>query len=517
MLRKIWPCLPLALFVLAVLARVLPGPRTIDDAFITFRYTRNLLDGLGFVYNPGQAVLGTTTPLFTLLLALLALPFGGAAANFPALALGVSAVADGLTTVLLYTLGQQLGSRNVGLATALAWIIAPFSVTFAIGGLETSVYVLLLVGTMWAYLHGRVVLAAGLSAAAILTRPDAVLLAGPLLAWHALRSQPNVTHAAFWRQNAKAIIVFLLPLLAWTAWAWLSFGSPIAQSVSAKSNAYRVDALGMLAALVNFYATPFLEHLTFGGAWLYIGLWLYPFLFIAGAWAVYKRQAHSLPFALFPWIYFVVFAIGNPLIFRWYLTPPLPFYILFIALGVHALAVQLAARMRSAALSAALAALLIALPSLCLLRGWTLQPAQAPLRLAPSMAWVELEHLYEEAARSLQPAIAASVEPISVAAGDVGVLGYHLPEARILDLVGLNSKETLPYYPLDALYYGDFIYAVAPSLIMDERPDYVVILEIYGRYGLLQDPRFLQSYQRIQLLPTTIYGSDGLAIYQYMP
>ncbi len=517
MLRKIWPYLPLALFVLAVLARVLPGPRTIDDAFITFRYTRNLLDGLGFVYNPGQAVLGTTTPLFTLLLALLALPFGGAAANFPALALGLSAVADGLTTVLLYTLGQQLGSRNAGLAAALAWVIAPFSVTFAIGGLETSVYVLFLVATMWAYLHGRVVLAAGLSAAAILTRPDAVLLAGPLLAWHALRSQPNVTHTAFWRQNAKAIIAFLLPLLAWAAWAWLTFGSPIAQSVAAKSNAYRIGPMAMLANLVNFYATPFLEHLTFGMHWLYVGLWLYPFLFIVGAWAVYKHQANSLPFAFFPWIYFVVFAIGNPLIFRWYLTPPLPFYILFIALGVHALAVQLSARLRSAPLAKVLATLLILLPSLSLLRGWALQPAQPPLRPAPTMAWVELELLYEEAARYLRPTILTSPSPVTLAAADVGMLGYQLAEVRILDLVGLNSKETLPYYPLDAVYYGDFLYAIPPNLILDELPDFVVILEIYGRYGLLQDPRFLEQYELIRFLPTDIYGTGRLDIYQRVP
>ena len=43
-----------------------------DDAFITFRYARNLAEGLGLVYNPGaewEPVLGTTTPLFALLLA----------------------------------------------------------------------------------------------------------------------------------------------------------------------------------------------------------------------------------------------------------------------------------------------------------------------------------------------------------------------------------------------------------------------------------------------------------------
>ena len=39
-------------------ARIMPEPRTIDDAFITFRYSRNLAAGEGFVYNPGARTLG---------------------------------------------------------------------------------------------------------------------------------------------------------------------------------------------------------------------------------------------------------------------------------------------------------------------------------------------------------------------------------------------------------------------------------------------------------------------------
>src|SRR2546427_11263191 len=54
--------------VVALLARVLTGPHPIDDAYITFRYARNLAEGLGLVYNPGEWVLGTTAPLWAMLL-----------------------------------------------------------------------------------------------------------------------------------------------------------------------------------------------------------------------------------------------------------------------------------------------------------------------------------------------------------------------------------------------------------------------------------------------------------------
>ena len=80
--------------ILALAARLIPGPRTIDDAYITFRYARNLLAGNGFVFNPGERVLGTTTPLFTLILAAAALPFGGSAAPFPGIAFAIATLFD---------------------------------------------------------------------------------------------------------------------------------------------------------------------------------------------------------------------------------------------------------------------------------------------------------------------------------------------------------------------------------------------------------------------------------------
>jgi hypothetical protein len=99
-----------------------------------------------------------------------------------------------------------------------------------------------------------------------------------------------------------------------------------------------------------------------------------------------------------------------------------------------------------------------------------------------------------------------------LAAGDVGVMGYYTP-AKILDTVGLNSEEALRYYPLDPRFYV-INYAVAPDLIVDQKPDYVVILEVYGRNGLLKDARFQNFYALQQSVPTDLYGSDGMLVYK---
>src|SRR5262245_13423472 len=47
-----------------IASQVLP---VYDDAYITFRYARNLAAGVGFVYHAGEWILGTTSPLFGLL------------------------------------------------------------------------------------------------------------------------------------------------------------------------------------------------------------------------------------------------------------------------------------------------------------------------------------------------------------------------------------------------------------------------------------------------------------------
>jgi hypothetical protein len=143
------------------------------------------------------------------------------------------------------------------------------------------------------------------------------------------------------------------------------------------------------------------------------------------------------------------------------------------------------------------------------LRGWTLHPDHGSNRPAPAMAWHQLELLYIQAAEMLTPLLT----PQSVlAAGDVGALGYFTP-ARILDTVGLNSPVALSYYPLDASLHS-INYAIAPRLILEQCPDYLIMLEIYGRQGLLKETQFWEKYQLFAELPTDIYGSKGLYLFE---
>src|SRR5918912_119366 len=95
---KLWLLVPAGA---ALMARLLTGPHPIDDAYITFRYARNLATGLGLVYNPGEWVLGTTAPGWAMLLGL---GYRLGLTDLPWLATSISAVWDAPPVALLVQL-----------------------------------------------------------------------------------------------------------------------------------------------------------------------------------------------------------------------------------------------------------------------------------------------------------------------------------------------------------------------------------------------------------------------------
>ncbi len=486
----------------ALLARIVPGPRTIDDAFITFRYARNILAGFGPVYNPGEAVLGTTSPLYMALMSALGLVSGGSHAPFPILAWLVNALADAITCWILIRLAQALGRRNAGLAAAAVWAVAPWSVTFAIGGMETSVFVLLASATFYFHSTDRPIPAALMGALALLTRPDALILLIPLVVDRLRRSLPSSRlNPEPLRISARESVAFLAPVLTWVILSAAVFGNPLPHSIAAKVAAYHLPREAALVRLLQHFATPFIEDQVLGNAWIGLGFVAYFGLYLAGATAVIRRKPAAWAVLVYPWAYFAAYAVANPLIFRWYLTPPLPVFFLGIFFGVD----RIAHGFRLPALTAAVAAIAVAFS----LHAWTWRPDHGPQRPAPTMAYIRLELLYRQAAHVLEPML----QPGQVlAAGDVGVLGYQTG-ARILDAVGLVTPQATKYYPLpDASYVIN--YAMPAALIDDARPDFVVFPEVYGRNTLLVDPVFGADYQLVVTIPTDIYGSRGLLIYQ---
>ena len=122
------------------------GACTQDDAFISFRYALNLVDGHGLVYNPGERVEGFTNLLWTVLLALpLSVGIDPVAASS---ALGLGALA--LAVVLTGGLAAAVRTSAPGLAAlagAVMLAMDPQAALEAVEGLETDLHMAIVAAT----------------------------------------------------------------------------------------------------------------------------------------------------------------------------------------------------------------------------------------------------------------------------------------------------------------------------------------------------------------------------------
>ena len=165
-----------------------------DDAFISFRYVRNLVEGNGLVFNPGEYVEGYTNFLWVLELAAIRAIFGALPYEVaPWLSVGytVATIAAMLWWVArLASLGKR---RLVGwMALGLVCSSATVAVWTSAGGLETRQFTFFIVAAVVLLTsHGKRswgLAAASLSlAGAELTRPEGLLLAGCCFGWYAVQ------------------------------------------------------------------------------------------------------------------------------------------------------------------------------------------------------------------------------------------------------------------------------------------------------------------------------------------
>ena len=199
------------LAVLAILAGL--GWFTIDDAYISFRYARNLLEGHGLVFNPGERVEGYTNFLWVLELAAL-WRLTGVPPDVYAPWLSVLCTAATIATVLWWTFhlpGLEARRLTAWMALGFLCASAAFGVWTSGGGLETrqfTLFVALAVALTSARPHSRaaLLLASASLGAAALTRPEGPLFALCCFAWFGARRHFDEDRRP-WRGDVACLVV----------------------------------------------------------------------------------------------------------------------------------------------------------------------------------------------------------------------------------------------------------------------------------------------------------------------
>lgn len=282
----------------------------IDDAMITYRYAENLAAGNGFVYNQGERILGTTTPLYTILIAM----FNVASISSIDAGTFLNLLCSTLLILLLaVTAARWSGSAAAGaLAAMVLGLHKPF-LTFSMSGMETPLYALTILGVLWSYGERRFMLAAILAGAAALTRIDGLIIAA---VYFLLRYSER--HRIPWSE----VITFTAVALPWYLFALIYFGSPIPNSLAAK------QAEMLTSAHPNWPVDAVFGAMLGGPNYL---IYLAP-IGAAGLLLSGYREAARLA------ISWVIFYLAAYLAFRieyyeWYILPLSPVLALFIAAG----------------------------------------------------------------------------------------------------------------------------------------------------------------------------------------
>lgn len=275
---------------------------TQDDVFITYVFSRNIARGEGFVFNPGERVQGSTTPLWALLMA------GVHLFVAPENILHAGNVIGGVflwlacAFALLWT--QPFLSR--GGRAALILLIASSPLVYVSLGMETLLYCALLFAGYWLWSRDRRIAALLVAAALTWTRADGIVLGGTfglLAIYDTLRKHQSFSTLV--RQGTA----YAAGIAPWFLFAWVYFGTPLPQTFSAKQATFQgllwwIDGLGRWQSFYGAFNPLAL-----------IGVLLLP----VGAWAMW-RDARLRPAVLWAACYFIGYTILNVTNF-WYYTP----------------------------------------------------------------------------------------------------------------------------------------------------------------------------------------------------
>lgn len=428
-LRRWWVVVPLALLAVPAVASILAALDFVkDDAYISFRYAHNLVEGWGLVFNPGERLEGFTNFLWTLVLA-----------PFEAMGLDLFQVAEILGTLLVLGIVAQLvwlSFHWMGGADdrprldgshlwAGLWIATSSSLAlWSTSGLEQPLAMLLPLASaylLWTSWHDEANASrAGISGVLIglgcMTRPEihliGILLGLPLV-WRVIRTRRLDRITRLWFAGLLGITV------PFHAFRVLYYGSLLPNTFYVKTGG---SELVWLAGVRKLHQMFEFNHL----GWLVL---LAPLAFLDRKHWLEKLVASAIAVGFMAYV--VKVGVDEMRWHRLYL-PALPFLVLLAAAGLRNLCAAVVAVLRLAGHKRLVVYAV----------GWA---------LVATAAWSNFDFTYDEMSGfngrgdlsgNFHPDLGKFVTRHErpgglVAFQDMGSTPYHAPDIDFLDFIGL--------------------------------------------------------------------------------
>lgn len=460
---------------------------TIDDAYISYRYARNLARGLGLVYNPGERIEGYTNFLWTVLLAG-AIRLGFDADVFAKVAGALCALgALGVT----YALAARFKPFHT-LPCMATWLLASTVVFsgYAVFGLETSLFTFLLLAGTWLFfretdaedrappvkprksdgeaeggirgLAQRVPFSGLVFALAGLTRPEAPMFIGILMLFLGRRM--------FSARNILRGALFALPVIAHLLWRKSYYGAWLPNTLSAKTGNINGQVVAGWGYVQNYvaHAGPVLYFALFGAALGYV---------------LRRRDMVSIAAIGVAVMGYVTLVGGDWMPFFRFMAPFEPFVFLMVDVAMRDIADR-----RGRAASIALAAFMVI----------TIAHRASALREAQQTFLKREETFWKTAAGGTARWLLEHGQPGEVAVGDIGYIGY-ATDYPILDTLGLVD-------PVISKLPGGYTRKIGPGFtdrVFGKAPTYILIISgnngcdsptVPGSQVLYRDRRLKEDY-----------------------
>jgi hypothetical protein len=281
-----------------------------DDPFITYRYASNLINGMGFVYNPGERVLSTTTPLFTFLLAGL----GYIWSDIPKIATIIGCISSGISGLIFWDLARQW---KMDIASWVGLLLIPtFPLIVITISSETPLYIALVLATLDCYVRCHYRWAAIFASLLILVRPDGVLL--PLII---------VIYFLFGKKRPIpwiALGIFIIITGLWFGFSWLYFGSPLPITLMTKQHQGVMSISQLFAPGLLRIAGSYTHQ------WNYV---IEALIALIGAGFILVRRHPIFILVFWTLTYFLAYTILGVTRYFWYYAPLVPGFIALVGAG----------------------------------------------------------------------------------------------------------------------------------------------------------------------------------------
>jgi len=399
-----------------LLSEVMFYNHTWDDAYISYRYSKNFVENHGLVYNQGEYVEGYTSFLWVILLGLI----GKTGFDIP-LAGKALCILFGLGSLVITYFIVRAFDKRYRMAAILAALLLAFRIDYGIhfqSGMETSFNIFMISLGFYLYLqkHRYSLIITGIIAGLLpLIRPDGILFLSAIV----LSELISIKNGSL-KKCLKNIFQFLLPavtiIILHLLWRYSYYGDLLPNTFYAKSSGfYLIKYIRGAYYLLKFFV--------YGGGFLY---------FIPAVYFIFKffknKHVRTMTIIIFLYFLFNIYASGDWTAYSRFMMPVLPLIVIASSFGIMKLLSLLKAN-KIVSILVVLTFMTAGFQNGLFLKAMPTE--HIFMHRNAIKKWITLCEDF----RNLK----AEHPDFTIASIPIGAIGYY-SEARIIDMLGLTNK-----------------------------------------------------------------------------